>query len=166
MLILWAWSVVTKCCHFLRQRRLERGVGRIKICFWCSELLLKLTFPKALTDIMYCQDTSPWTSCCKLLTEPRHEDWAQCYWATSPYIAKSHLSQRLNSQICIHDWIKGRDSQLSPWSHMDQCLAQSREGHGNLLQYSCLENPMNRGAWRTAVHEVAKSQMQLKQLSR
>ena len=32
-----------------------------------------------------------------------------------------------------------------------------REGHGNLLQYSCLENPMDRGAWST-VHEVAKSQ--------
>ena len=82
-----------------------------------------------------------------------------------PYIAKSHLSQHLNSQICIHDWVKGRDSQLAPWSHVDQCLAQSREGHGDPLQYSCLENPMNRGAWGAAVHEVAKSQMRLKQLS-
>ena len=30
------------------------------------------------------------------------------------------------------------------------------EGHGNLLQYSCLENPMDRGAWRATVHRVAK----------
>ena len=30
-------------------------------------------------------------------------------------------------------------------------------GHGNPLQYSCLENPMDKGAWRAAVHEVAKS---------
>ena len=30
-------------------------------------------------------------------------------------------------------------------------------GHGNLLQYSCLENPMDRGAWPTTVHEVTKS---------
>ena len=30
-------------------------------------------------------------------------------------------------------------------------------GNGNLLQYSCLENPMNREAW-SAVHRVAKSQ--------
>jgi len=29
-------------------------------------------------------------------------------------------------------------------------------GHGNPLQYSCLENPMDRGAWRTTVHKVAK----------
>ena len=31
------------------------------------------------------------------------------------------------------------------------------EGHGNPLQYSCLENPMDRGAWLAMVHRVAKS---------
>ena len=30
-------------------------------------------------------------------------------------------------------------------------------GHGNPLQYSCLENPMDRGAWQATVHTVAKS---------
>ena len=30
-------------------------------------------------------------------------------------------------------------------------------GHGNPLQYSCLENPMDRGAWEATVHGVAKS---------
>ena len=30
-------------------------------------------------------------------------------------------------------------------------------GHGNPPQYSCLENPMDRGAWQAAVHGVAKS---------
>ena len=34
-------------------------------------------------------------------------------------------------------------------------------GHGNPLQYSCLENPMDRGDWWTPVHSVAKSQTQL-----
>ena len=34
----------------------------------------------------------------------------------------------------------------------------SGEGNGNPLQYSCLENPMDRGAWRATVHEIAKSQ--------
>ena len=34
-------------------------------------------------------------------------------------------------------------------------------GHGNPLQYSCLENPMDRGAWRAIVHGVSKSQTQL-----
>ena len=36
-------------------------------------------------------------------------------------------------------------------------------GHGNTLQYSCLENPKDRAAWRTAVHGVAKSRKRLKQ---
>ena len=35
------------------------------------------------------------------------------------------------------------------------------EGNGNPLQYSCLENPMDRGAWRAIVHGVAKSQTRL-----
>ena len=35
------------------------------------------------------------------------------------------------------------------------------KGHGNPLQYACLENPMNRGAWRATVHGVLKSQTQL-----
>ena len=35
------------------------------------------------------------------------------------------------------------------------------EGHGNPLQYLCLENPMDRGAWRATVHGVAKHGTQL-----
>ena len=36
------------------------------------------------------------------------------------------------------------------------------EGYGNPLQYSCLENPMDRGAYQAIVHKVAKSWTQLK----
>ena len=57
---------------------------------------------------------------------------------------------------------------LSPdlWT-LVQCLFQVhyyplRGGHGNPLQYSCLENPMDRGARRATVHGVAKSQTWLK----
>ena len=38
-------------------------------------------------------------------------------------------------------------------------------GHGNSLQYSCLENPMDRGAWQATILWVAKSPTRLKQLS-
>ena len=34
-------------------------------------------------------------------------------------------------------------------------------GHGNPLQYSCLENPMDRGVWQATVHWVSKSRTQL-----
>ena len=48
------------------------------------------------------------------------------------------------------------DSDLIPGS------ARSPGGrHGNPLQYSCLGNPIDRGAWRATVHRVAKSQTRL-----
>ena len=43
---------------------------------------------------------------------------------------------------------------------MDFILGSERSpggGHGNPLQYYCLENPMDRGAWWAMVHRVAKS---------
>ena len=38
----------------------------------------------------------------------------------------------------------------------------SGEGNGNPLQYSCLENPMDRRAWQATIHIVSKRQTQLK----
>ena len=38
------------------------------------------------------------------------------------------------------------------------------EGHGNPFQYSCLENPMDRGTWWATVHRVTKNQTQPEQL--
>ena len=40
-----------------------------------------------------------------------------------------------------------------------------RGGHGNPLQCSCLEDPMDRGAWRATVHRVTKNQARLKHLA-
>jgi len=37
--------------------------------------------------------------------------------------------------------------------------------YGNLLQYSCLENPMDRRTWQAMVHNVGKSQTLIKQLN-
>ena len=39
------------------------------------------------------------------------------------------------------------------------------EGDGNTLQYSCLENPLDRGAWWATVHRVTRSLTRLKRLS-
>ena len=43
----------------------------------------------------------------------------------------------------------------------DKLLLLLGEGNGTPLQYSCLANPMDRGAWWAAVHGVARSQTQL-----
>jgi len=46
-----------------------------------------------------------------------------------------------------------------------QLLSKDREGTGNPLQYSCLENPRDGGAWWAAVYGVAQSWTRLKRLS-
>ena len=78
----------------------------------------------------------------------------------------------------------GRTSEWIGWSHMHRVPGGSDgkesacnagdlgsipgagrspgEGNSNPLQYSCLENPMDRGAWRATVHRVTKSQTRLK----
>ena len=61
------------------------------------------------------------------------------------------------------------------WGHSDWCEVilhcsfdlhfsndEQGEGNGTPLQYSCLENPMDGGAWRAAVHGVAKSRTRLR----
>ena len=40
-------------------------------------------------------------------------------------------------------------------------MIHNGEGNGTPLQYSCLENPMDGGAWKAAVHGVSKSRTQL-----
>ena len=42
-----------------------------------------------------------------------------------------------------------------------ECMSSIGEGSGTPLQYSCLENPMDGGAWWAAVHGVAKSRARL-----
>ena len=74
--------------------------------------------------------------------------------------------------------IKGTTSQVvlvvknSPMQETQERRVQSLdqedspgEGNGNPLWDSCLENPMDRGAWRATVHGVAKGQTQLQGLN-
>ena len=49
--------------------------------------------------------------------------------------------------------------------HCQSLSLDTGGGHVNPLQYSCLKNPMDRGAWQAAVHSVAQSWTRLKRLS-
>ena len=64
-------------------------------------------------------------------------------------------------------WVKNLPPMQEPWRMgLIPGLGRSPgEGHGNPLQYSCLENSMDRRAWQATVHGVAKSWTQLKQLT-
>ena len=64
--------------------------------------------------------------------------------------------------------VKNLPSNAGDVTDMDSIPGSGRswgEGHGNLLQYSCLENTMDRGVWRATIHKVAKSWTYLKRLS-
>ena len=61
----------------------------------------------------------------------------------------------------------GSEVKVSAWNAGDPGLIPGLgrfpgEGNGNPLQYSCLENSMDRGGWWATVHGVAKSQIRLK----
>ena len=63
-------------------------------------------------------------------------------------------------------WLSYKETAYNAGDAGDMCsiprLGRSPgEGHGNPLQYSCLENPMDRGAWWATVYGVAKSWTQL-----
>ena len=60
----------------------------------------------------------------------------------------------------------GSDSKASAYNAGDPGLIPGSgrypgEGNGNSLQYSCLENPMDRGAWLATVHGITKSRTRL-----
>ena len=66
----------------------------------------------------------------------------------------------------LQDFPGGSDGKESAFNAGDLCLIPGLgrspgEEHGKLLQSSCLENPMDRGAWRATVHGVTKSQTRL-----
>ena len=65
------------------------------------------------------------------------------------------------SHIGFPKWLSGKESACSAGDAADTGLIAGLGrspggGHGNPLQYSCLENRMDRGAWRATVHGVAK----------
>ena len=91
-------------------------------------------------------------SLCPLLSHPMTTD--SCLRISSMYQAS------VNHAVWVGAWW------LVGWVICQGVYPGHREGNGTPLQYSCLENPMDGGAWWAAVHGVAKSQTRLKRLSR
>ena len=82
----------------------------------------------------------------------------------SKYLSVSHiLSYCIFNQLGFPSGSNGKEPSCNV---RDPCSIpgsgrSSGEGNGNPLQYSCLQNPMDRGAWWAIVHEMAKSQTRL-----
>ena len=85
------------------------------------------------------------------------------HWITSINIFKS-------SKMGLPWWLRSKESTCSAGAAGDTGSVPGwgrfpRGGNGSSLQYSCLENYMDREAWQATVHSVAKSWTQLKWLS-
>ena len=84
-------------------------------------------------------------------------------WHPTPVLlpGKSHGQRSL---LGCSPW-GHEESDTTEWFHFQFSLSCIGEGNGNSLQYSCLENPRDGGAWWAAVYGVAQSQTRLKRLS-
>ena len=63
----------------------------------------------------------------------------------------------MNSDVCFSSVSKESACKAGDLGLIPGLGRSPREGNGNPLQYSCLENPMDRGAWWAVVHRVTKS---------
>ena len=102
-------------------------------------------------------DTEAWHAAVQGVTksQTRLGNWTELSWLL---VRASQLSLVVKNQTANAGDIS--DMGLIPGS--GRSLGR---GHGNPIQYSCLENLMDRGAWQALVHKVTKSQIQLKQFS-
>ena len=115
---------------------------------------------------------TPWTVACQA---PLPMGFSrQEYWSGLPFPSPGDLPDAgIEPKSLLSSALAGRFSKISPANAGDirdagliPGLGKSPgEGNGNPLQYSCLENPIDRGAWQAIVHGVAKSWTWLKQVS-
>ena len=77
------------------------------------------------------------------------------------------LILELDLGLGITQWLNGKESACNAGdtASIPKSGRSPGGGHGNALQYSCLKNPLDRGAWQATVHGVPKIQTRLKWLS-
>ena len=109
----------------------------------------------------------PWTERLAGYSPLRCKEPNMIEWLTlSPFFFFFPVTIRLCTTPGLPRWLNGKES-------ASQCRRHRRhefhlwvgkipwKGNGNPLQYSCLENPMDRGTWQATVHGVSKTQMLL-----
>ena len=79
------------------------------------------------------------------------------------YSYLGNLMDRRASRATVHGVLKELDNLATKQQHYTNTHTHthtyiySEEGNGNSLQYSLLENPIDRGAWQATIHKVTKS---------
>ena len=119
---------------------------------------------------LHCDHFVVWLlSCPFMLPSPPHECWE--YYLTNIFDSQWTCSMKvtiLRVLLWNNPWgyyITNLPSKVGDARDVCSVPRLGRSpggGHGNPLQYPCLENPMDRGAWWATVHRITKSQTQLK----
>ena len=102
-------------------------------------------------------------SSCRPLVNGKRAPWTGP-WAHPAFFSEKHMVKSDTPEQ--QDLLDGSDGKASTYNGGDPGSIpgfgrSSGEGNGNPLQYSCLENPMDGGAWWATVHGVANSQTRL-----
>ena len=108
----------------------------------------------------------PWLAKSKILLSELQILWILFFkkqWHPTPVLLPGR-SHGWRSLVGCSPW--GRwGSDTTKWLHFHFSLSCTGEGNGNPIQFSCLENPMDGGAWWAAAYGIAPDWTQLKQLS-
>ena len=127
---------------------------------WCAAVhgvTKSWTWPSELNWILFCLKKEGNYNICRNTGEPSRRDFK---WT------KASHTKTNNTWFSFKGFPGGTEAKASARSAGDPGLIPGLgrspgEGNGNPLQYSCLKNPMDRGAWWATVHGVAKSRTRL-----
>ena len=135
--------------------------------FWLPSVWNTLFY--SLTFSLYVSLDLKWVSC-------RQHVYKPCFCIHSTRLCL--LVGTFKVYVCSSQWLNWEEYEASQWlsGKESSCDAgdvslipglerSSGGGHGDPFQYSCLENPMDRGAWQATVHQVTQSWTRLKRLS-
>ena len=145
--------------HWCKLRRMWRN----NILFWPKSIWTAVTEDHRLGGL---QITEIYFSYCWRLGSPRSRRRQMCCLVRTCFLVHGWPSLH-----CVLMWqppglpwcsaVKNTPANAGDAGSVAGWRRSPREGNGNPLQYSCLQNPMDRGAWRARVHEVAKSRTRL-----
>ena len=105
-----------------------------------------------------------WIATCKRLeVDPYFTPCAKLKSGSTSYMqSQNYKLLEKNTRVDIHGLEFGMNSETpKAWQKKTKLDFINGEGNGTPLQYSCLENPMDGGAWKAAVHGVAEGRTRL-----